>query len=374
MESFKLYGNRHVPHVQKILLTAAFTNTNLNLHNITFGDPSVEEIVNKSPTKQVPYLETNNGPISESNAICLFLAKNANNNFCGSNTFESAQCFQWVDFASIEIQNLFYKLLMPIFGWVEVDAKEATDANNNMKDYLKSLEAHITGKQWFVGNSITLADIALFSNLKPYFQLVWNKDYRAKVIPNLTKWFEELRNHPTVVKVVGKTPLCANPQKAPKVEKPVEVKKQASPKKEKKTEGGDDDEDKPKKKDVNPLELLPPTAFVLDDFKRDFLNAPDKRAALDRFWEKFDANGWSFWFLQYQNLPSEGKILWKTVNSANFFLQKLDHFRKWTFGVYGVYGKEEDYVCRGLFMWRGLEIPQEVKDHDNFEFTTIKKN
>jgi len=111
---------------------------------------------------------------------------------------------------------------------------------------------------------------------------------------------------------------------------------------------------------------------VLDDFKRDFLNATDKRAALDRFWGKFDANGWSFWFMQYQNLPSEGKILWKTVNSANFFLQKLDHFRKYTFGVYGVYGVEENYVCRGIFMWRGLDTPQEVKDHDNYEFMDMK--
>jgi len=24
-------------------------------------------------------------------------------------------------------------------------------------------------------------------------------------------------------------------------------------------------------------------------------------------------------------------------------------------------------------MWRGTDIPQEIKDHDNFEFTTIKK-
>jgi len=111
----------------------------------------------------------------------------------------------------------------------------------------------------------------------------------------------------------------------------------------------------------------------MDDFKRDFLNTPDKRAALDRFWEKFDPQGFSFYFMQYQNLPSEGKILFKTVNCSSFFLQKLDHFRKYTFSVYGVYGVEGDYVCRGVWMWRGLDVPQEVKEHDNFPYMDVKR-
>lgn len=40
------------------------------------------------------------------------------------------------------------------------------------------------------------------------------------------------------------------------------------------------------------------------------------------------------------------------------FLQRMDpHFRKWAFGVHGVYGEEPDLQIRGAWLWRGLEIP-----------------
>lgn len=111
----------------------------------------------------------------------------------------------------------------------------------------------------------------------------------------------------------------------------------------------------------------------MDDFKRDFLNAEDKKAALEKFWQNIDYNGYSFWFMEYQKLPSEGKILFKTNNSCSMFLQKLDHFRKYSFGVHGVYGEEGNYDVRGVWLWRGTDIPAEVREHDAFEYTTIKK-
>ena len=326
---------------------------------------NVEDLQKKSPVKLFPYLETSNGVVAESNAICVYLASQANNGFLGDNTWEnhSAKVHQWMDFASMEIGSLNYKLLYPILGYTEPSEHEVKEANNCLKGYLTTLNAHLENKQFFVGNKMTLADVCMFVTLRWFFVLLWNKDFRAKVIPHVTKWFTEVANHPNVIKVCGKIVMCSNVQKAPKHEKPVEKPKspkKEEAKKEKKGEGDDEDEDKPKKKQANPLDLLPPTTLVLDDFKRDFLNTTDKRAALDRFWSKYDNNGWSFWFMQYQNLPSEGKILFKTVNSASFFLQKLDTFRKYTFAVYGVYGVEGDYVCRGVFMWRGTEIPQEV--------------
>lgn len=111
----------------------------------------------------------------------------------------------------------------------------------------------------------------------------------------------------------------------------------------------------------------------MDGFKKDFLNTPDKKGALERFWNNFDANGWSFWHLHYQKLPSEGKVLFKTCNSYGFFLQKLDNFRKFSFSVHGVYGVEDNYEIRGLWFWRGLEIAPQMQEHESFEYHTFKK-
>jgi len=36
----------------------------------------------------------------------------------------------------------------------------------------------------------------------------------------------------------------------------------------------------------------------------------------------------------------------------------LDSFRKYVYGTYGVYGDEGNYDCKGVWVWRGTEIPQ----------------
>ena len=55
------------------------------------------------------------------------------------------------------------------------------------------------------------------------------------------------------------------------------------------------------------------------------------------------------------------------------FLQKLDQFRKYTFSAHGIYGVEDGYDIRGVWMWRGTEIPEEVKQHDTYEYMFIDK-
>jgi len=77
--------------------------------------------------------------------------------------------------------------------------------------------------------------------------------------------------------------------------------------------------------------------------------------------------------MHYQKLPSEGKILFKTNNSVGIFLQNLDPFRKYCFSAHGVYGEEGNYEIKGVWMWRGTEIPDEIKEHDSFPYMTVKK-
>ena len=60
----------------------------------------------------------------------------------------------------------------------------------------------------------------------------------------------------------------------------------------------------------------------------------------------------------YEKDPNEGKLLIKTNNTMKGFLQRTDpHFRKWAFGVHGVYGEEPDLEIRGAWMWRGTDLP-----------------
>ncbi len=210
-----------------------------------------------------------------------------------------------------------------------------------------------------VGNSWTYADVDIFFTLRHFFQMVFNEHFRTHVFPNVTRWFTEISNNEHVLKVCGRTQLCKVVQKAPKLGKDPHAAKHEKKKEEPKKKE-EKNEEEPPKKPKNPLDELPESKFVLDDWKREFMNSKDRVATMKDFWGKFDPEGFSFYWLQYQNLPSEGKVLFKTNNSVSMFLQKLDHFRKYCFAVYGVYGVENDYKCRGVFMWRGKGIPQEV--------------
>lgn len=127
----------------------------------------------------------------------------------------------------------------------------------------------------------------------------------------------------------------------------------------------------PKKK--HPLDSLLPSSFILDNFKKYFINSQDKKGAMKKFWQEYDPNGYSLWLIQFQNLPSEGKNLLKLCNYSSFFLQKLQNFRNYTFSSHGVYGDKENFLIKGLWMWRGIDISPQMKDHHEFEYHTFKK-
>lgn len=111
-------------------------------------------------------------------------------------------------------------------------------------------------------------------------------------------------------------------------------------------------------KKVNPLDLLPKSTFNLDDFKREISNNPNKNESVKLFWEKFDPEGWSIWKTVYQRYGDEGTVGYLTSNLKNGFLRNLDHFRKYSFAGFGVYGNEGNYDIKGVWLWRGTEIPE----------------
>ncbi len=212
--------------------------------------------------------------------------------------------------------------------------------------------------------------------MKAYWQFVFVEEIRKKQFPNVSAWFSNLMNNEHIKSAYGRILLCKAPQKAPKVEAKKEAKKEEkkaeAPAKAEKPKAAEGEEEVTQKKKANPLDLLPPTSMVLDEFKREFMNSKDRAAVMAEFWNKFDANGYSLWTMRYDKLPSEGKVLFRTRNSLSFFLQKLDCFRKYSFSAHGIYGVEGDYDIRGCWMWRGTEIPEEVKQLIILIFFQIK--
>mmetsp|Transcript_8370 Transcript_8370/g.7438 ORF Transcript_8370/g.7438 Transcript_8370/m.7438 type:complete len:133 (-) Transcript_8370:362-760(-) len=89
---------------------------------------------------------------------------------------------------------------------------------------------------------------------------------------------------------------------------------------------------------------------------------------MDFFWKNFDAKGFSIYKIEYEKAEGEGKVLFLTNNLMNGFIQRLEHFRKYAFGVHGVYGEEPNLEIRGMWVWRGDGLPHEILDLDSYEY------
>ena len=369
--SDKLVGYRFSPTVQEVLHVINLTKAPVELQNVDWEDAETRKTLTpKSPTGTFPFLETTEGILSESRAIENYLALKHRPELLGENDYEKAQVRQWSDFAIFEIGYCAKEIVYPIFGYKNYCKESADKANNRLKEFMRTLDAHLKDKDFVMGSRLTLADVILFRELKYFFQLVFPKGLRDKLFPNATKWFQRMAETEEVKKAYGKILLCNQPLK------PFIKEEKQEKKPEKKPEKHDDTkkEEPPKeKKKVNPLDELPPSKLELESFKRAFLNNKDKEDAMNKFWEIYDPEGYSLWWVEYQNLPSECKILYRTSNSKGMFLQKCDAVRRYAFAVHGVYGVENDYKVRGMWMFRGKEIPQEMKDNDLYEYLTFRR-
>ena len=382
MSSNKLVGYRFSPTVQEVLHTIALTNAPVELENVGWDEEEKRKVLYpKSPTLTLPYLENEDGILSQSKAIELYLCQKFKPELLGQTDLEKVKVHQWIDFATLDLNYHSKNLIYPIFGWEVFDKEKEKSSLDRVKKLLSALNKQLEGKKFILGENLTLADVVNFRFVRPYFQLVLPEGLRNSLLKNVVEWFKNIAQSPEAIKAYGKTVMCKSPVKVAvleKKEKKEDKKKEDKKKEEKKKEENKKDENeeeepKPQKKKQNPLDLLPPSKLNLEDFKRAFLNNKDKKDAMEKFWAAFDPEGYSIWWLEYQNLESECKVGFMTSNNKGMFLQKLDNLRKYAFAVHGVYGVEGDYKIRGVWMWRGTDVPDEMKEHDSFPYYTVRK-
>ncbi len=345
----------------EVLHTSYIVKSKINFIDADLEDTKKRNTyAQKTPTTTLPFLETKNGNISESISIEIFLAKKHKPEILGSNAFEHAKINQWIEFANCEIQNCAKELIYPIFKGKKPENKGNENDDKKFKKYLSLLEKEFKkGNKYIMGNKLTLADIVLFRYLRFFFMFYLTEKIRNSLCPKLTLWFENIMNTQEAIEAYGRTLLCK------KQLKPLDIKIEKNKNK---------NEPKKEIKKENPLDFLPPSKFDLDNFKKEFCENSNKKEVMEKFWKDFDPKGYSLWLIEYQNLESEGKKLFRMKNSKNFFLERFDDdFKRYSFGVHGVYGNNNEFKVKGLWMWRGEDIPEEIKENEYFNYLNIKK-
>ncbi|KAL3634704.1 hypothetical protein CASFOL_021758 [Castilleja foliolosa] len=238
-----------------------------------------------------------------------------------------------------------------------------------LKRALDALNTHLTTKTYLVGHDVTLADIVMTCNLSIGFKLIMTKSFTSE-FPHVERYFWTLVNQPKIKKILGEVKQAESiPPVASK--KPAQPKEAAKPKKKeepKKEEANPkvvaaEEEEAPKPKAKNPLDLLPPSKMILDDWKRLYSNTKTnfRDVAIKGFWDMYDPEGYSLWFCDYK-YQDENNVSFVTLNKVSGFLQRMDLARKYAFGKMLIIGAEGPYKVKGLWLFRGTEIPQFIVD------------
>jgi len=289
-----------------------------------------------------------------------------------------------MDFAQSEIELPSAAWLFPILGIVPFH-KEATEkAKGDIKKALQILNNHLNVRTFLVGERITLADISVACTLYRLYQLVMDPGFR-KPFGNVTRWYLTVVNQPEVRRVVGEVTLSEKMQVA--VETAPAPAKVAEKKEEKPAAahhaGGEDGEGEgeKKKKAPNPLDSLPESKLVLDEWKRTYSNTKKiKEEAMPWLWEHFDSEGYSLWTCDYK-YNNELEALFKTCNLVGGFVQRLDPLRKYGFGSMLIFGDEEStpkkYEVSGVWLVRGKDLPAEMtecEDSAHYNFRKLDLN
>ncbi len=167
--------------------------------SIVDGDLEEESFGEINPLRQVPVLKTRDGHwLSESSAILWYLGEGTE--FVPSDPTERAQVIQWLMF---EQTKLMWNLAQPRL-WIalrksmNVNDPRAIRWRQRGTQQLDILEHHLKGRNYVVGSSPTIADLALY----PYIRMSPLGGYDLAPYPRLNDWLQKIRALPGHVPLI----------------------------------------------------------------------------------------------------------------------------------------------------------------------------
>lgn len=318
-------------------------------------------------------MEAADRTLYESNAIAYYIASNNAALVGGADKFHAAMIQQFMAVADNEITANLSRWVYPLLGYTAFDASAVKAASMESHRVFAVLNKILLSTTFLVGETITLADIVLTCALMPAFEHLLDATERSKYV-NLTRYFSTLVAQPEFVAVIGEFKMCSSVLLEPVVQAKAEVVEAAKPAAAKAAAPVHDEEEEvvvaaPKPK--NPLDLLPPTKFNLEDWKRFYSNNDTVPTAINYFWDNFDRDGYSVWWVNYRYNDELAKIF-MTCNLVTGLFARMDHMRKYAFGTFLIFGEDDKNEISGCMIFRGQELPAEIKligDYESYEWT-----
>jgi glutathione S-transferase len=192
----KLYINPASPNVRRVRLTAAVLGLPLEEEKLDFakGEHKKPEFLALNPNGAVPTLVDGDFVLTESRAIMQYLAsKKPETGLLPRDERVRAEVTRWqfwdASHFSPQLGTVaFQKIIKPRLGLGAPDAAKVEEALANFHRFAAVLDKRLEGKQYVVGDSMTLADLTLASSLMYARQ----SEVPLAEFPNTDAWFSRM--------------------------------------------------------------------------------------------------------------------------------------------------------------------------------------
>jgi glutathione S-transferase len=197
-----LYDNPASGNCHKVRLILGLRGIGYERREMSVTDHSdrIEVLGGLSPTLNVPTVVLEDGrPLAESNAILCYFAEGTP--YLPDDPYERAKVLQWLFFEQykhepgIAVPRFWDTLATP-----ELPRPTDLDARREQgRIALKAMERHLRENDYFVGASLTVADIALFA----YTHVAHEAGFDLEPLPAVREWLERLQAQPGIVPMGG---------------------------------------------------------------------------------------------------------------------------------------------------------------------------
>jgi glutathione S-transferase len=148
------------------------------------GDTLTDEYARLNPLRQTPVLEPEDGePISESNAILLYLAEGTE--FLPDDRGDRARAYSWLFFEQADvipgIAGLRFRL---VTGRIRPDGREAEWRRSAGDAALNLLNDRLEKSDYLAGSTYSIADISLFA----YVHVANEAGFELSDYPKVKEW------------------------------------------------------------------------------------------------------------------------------------------------------------------------------------------
>ena len=149
-----------------------------------------------NPGLRVPTLVLDDGrPLAESDAILVYFAEGTE--YLPTDRYERAQALQWMFFEQYSHEPNIAVLRFWAHAEIKPDPREALAKFNGGLAALEAMERHLTGREFFVGDRASVADIALYA----YTHVADEGGFEIARFEAIGAWLERVRALPGYVAI-----------------------------------------------------------------------------------------------------------------------------------------------------------------------------